>query len=994
IANKVVPLNGTTSREIDFIVIGDRLVFVIDEKSWHGRIHGTDYEWVRDDGSAERSPLGKIDWVAKAIRGHLNRKVVGFDAVTAQCVVGCVLLSRATERPVLQDPRAKQGVVLLKDAVDHLTARDAAEGDPWISEIRRNIRSTFVNMQYRPKIPTRIGDYTIVEEIPAPGDGRRFRATHADGEPRELAMYPDPKDPIKRDYYGSEQRLYKRSQLTGLVPRVYDHIRWSDDQLVFVFAPPAGLSLPARPRPGNHQAVIEEIALARAAFASLAIVHGAGVTHRALSPANVFDNGPDASPRVAFAGFFAARQEDGKRTIQAELDDLHLDDVYAAPEIQAMGYGFADQATDVYSLALIFLERWSGTSIDDLHRDGHGAIQIPEPGDGWPYVPDPLLTDLTRFFRQAINTGSLVSGDGGVVARPTALECESELAKVLDRAVPRPVPMTGDTLADGRYEILRVLGTGATARTFLARDLVADGLFTLKQFLRPEIMAANGRISGEFNALRMSDHPRIPRVFEIYPANGDVHLKLDYIAGDKLGEVIGRYRHDVAACHALAQDVLGAIAHLESLELLHRDVKPDNIVIQNGTGFAYLIDFGATTTLARRTAAAGTPIYAPPESWLASEPPRSADRYAAAAVLFEALTGRLPWLQNQSLFDRQVMTDDEIGDLPAEARRYATVLLRVLHPDPARRHGSAAELSADLDQARRAAIEPSPGRSRGEEKINPTVGSIRGLFRNSTGGNADNRGLDTEFAFSTYVETALDTRLLPEILARRPSAVFLSGNPGDGKTAFLGRVERALGDRGGTRVTTDPSGWEWSMDGHAFRACYDASESHDGRSADEQLRGRLGGLEGDGLPNAHPTVLVAINDGRLAEFVAHHRETHGWLTRQIEVASRPDQPRQDGDVWVVDLKRRAFVSLHEGGPGTASVMRRILAELVAPDRWRACEGCVAAAVCPIRRNALVLDAAPGRPTANRLEHLLRLSHLRGQRHLTVRDLRSGLAYLI
>src|SRR5207247_3089451 len=129
-------------------------------------------------------------------------------------------------------------------------------------------------------------------------------------------------------------------------------------------------------------------------------------------------------------------------------------------------------------------------------------------------------------------------------------------------------------------------------------------------------------------------------------------------------------------------------------------------------------------------------------------------------------------------------------------------------------------------------------------QINPWVDQVRGLYRDSASGNADNRGLDSEFARATYVPTALDEQLLPAILRDRPPAVFLSGNPGDGKTAFLERVRGELAARQGVERQSDASGWEWSLDGHVFRSCYDASESRGALTADAQLNERLAGLEG------------------------------------------------------------------------------------------------------------------------------------------------------
>ena len=111
------------------------------------------------------------------------------------------------------------------------------------------------------------------------------------------------------------------------------------------------------------------------------------------------------------------------------------------------------------------------------------------------------------------------------------------------------------------------------------------------------------------------------------------------------------------------------------------------------------------------------------------------------------------------------------------------------------------------------------------------------------------------------------------IFAHRPNAVFLTGNPGDGKTAFLEQVQRELRARQAHRQgESDASGWEWDDAGHIFRSCYDASESHEGQSADEQLIQKLQGLEGKQTPEGPLTVLVAINDGRLVDFFDRHKE--------------------------------------------------------------------------------------------------------------------------
>lgn len=98
---------------------------------------------------------------------------------------------------------------------------------------------------------------------------------------------------------------------------------------------------------------------------------------------------------------------------------------------------------------------------------------------------------------------------------------------------------------------------------------------------------------------------------------------------------------------------------------------------------------------------------------------------------------------------------------------------------------------------------------------------------------------------------------------------------------------------------------------------------------------------------------------------------------------------EDATVWVVDLKRRSFVHFPESDED--SIFSYVVKSLVADEKWELCEGCAAKAICPIRNNARVLSKAR---IQQRLEYLLLLTHLRCQHHITMRDLRSTLAYLI
>ena len=87
ICNKSLPTHNERSYEMDFIVVGKRWVFLLDEKSWRGKIVGNDEQWVRADGSSERSPLAKVDYVANWLDCSTTEKRRAFCAQwgTALC---------------------------------------------------------------------------------------------------------------------------------------------------------------------------------------------------------------------------------------------------------------------------------------------------------------------------------------------------------------------------------------------------------------------------------------------------------------------------------------------------------------------------------------------------------------------------------------------------------------------------------------------------------------------------------------------------------------------------------------------------------------------------------------------------------------------------------------------------------------------------------------------------------------------------------------------
>ena len=981
ICNKVLA-RGDRSHEIDFIVIGNRWVFLLDEKSWRGKILGNDQLWVRSDGFSMRSPLAKADYVAKVLAGHIGWKVMPLKD-NGYFVRGGVLLSTAEQFPQIHDSRASNGIFLLGNVCERLQTIDSEGGNPLVGQLRSEISKALVDLSNRPQIPARIESLTIEDAIDIRPGIRLFNAKMDGNLDRtlQLMVYDLTRDPVDSqalyDFYMHECLALQNLYATGLVPMVNIPFRWSDDFLVLPIMPPAGKPLSIYPLPETREEFVLELLLAASCFKALDQIHGHRVLHRAIGPGTIYVQGIQP-PKIVFTNFYAARI--GTNSIAPSLDALSIEDPYAALDL-AIGYGYATTQTDTFSLALVFLERLSGVSLSNIRANVESDMIFPQQQRWASFLSFELANELSLLFKQVV-----------VPEKNTVSPSAKEVAvRLYDLARRLRAEIQGDAVEgkvlDKRYKVHRLLGRGTMACTYLAsdNDFESLGLFALKQYFSPSEVLHQA--AAEFDVMRNIASKYLPRIFDIYPPQNEVHVKMEYIPGPTLQQVEAEFPWSLERWWSFAQDLLNAIEALEQKQLLHRDIKPANIILHEADNRPVLIDFGFAIRQGMSGQPAGTPLYLPPETFSAAPSlafPATCDRYAVGVILFKALLGYMPFHITDGI-QRHLTLPEQIVD--AKIRRAATVLLRAVSNNPAERPTSIAQMRQELQTALLAVEEPPPSEEL-REQINPWVDDVRSLYRNSDIGNKNNRGLDSEFVQETYVPTALDEYLLPAIFNLKPKVVFLCGNPGDGKTAFLEKVQQELQRLQAKTIKQDPSGWEWEWNGHLYRSCYDASESHEGLNADQQLIEKLRGLEGNNKPVADLTVLIAINDGRLADYFMRHQDHFGWLAKHLEKAR--DASEVEGlDVWVVDLKKRAFVDLPDAEEG--SVFRQVLQLLVSADKWEICEQCAAQAVCPLRNNALALRKPR---VVQRLEYLFLLSHLRRQRHTTMRDLRSALSYLI
>ncbi|HEY8079114.1 MAG TPA: protein kinase [Labilithrix sp.] len=226
---------------------------------------------------------------------------------------------------------------------------------------------------------------------------------------------------------------------------------------------------------------------------------------------------------------------------------------------------------------------------------------------------------------------------------------ETEAAPIADASI---APPAGPKLVADRYEILGLLGAGAMGTVYRARDRELDEIVALK-VLKRELAAAPGMIARfrrEVKLARRVTHKNVARTFDIGDHAGERFLTMEFIEGEMLGARLARLgRLGVAEAFAIGADVCAGLAAAHAAGVLHRDLKPENVIVDK-SGRAIITDFGIARALAEVEAArtgggiVGTPAYMAPEQVEgARELDGRADLYALGAMLFELLTGAMPW---------------------------------------------------------------------------------------------------------------------------------------------------------------------------------------------------------------------------------------------------------------------------------------------------------------------------------------------------------------
>jgi tetratricopeptide (TPR) repeat protein/predicted Ser/Thr protein kinase len=259
-----------------------------------------------------------------------------------------------------------------------------------------------------------------------------------------------------------------------------------------------------------------------------------------------------------------------------------------------------------------------------------------------------------------------------------------------------------------RYEFLAVLGHGGMGTVYRAYDPQLGRAVALK-FIRGDHPNLPSRLLREARAQARVDHPNICKVFEVGEVEGKAYIAMELVSGEPLGDGLDLSLHDKIVA---VRDCALALHEAHKLGILHRDIKPGNILVEraaDGRTRPVVMDFGIARDDAegeqftRTGALLGTPSYMSPEQARGDRDlDRRTDVYSLGATLYELLAGVPPFVAESPMqVVLRVLNDD-----PARLRSHTpklpedleTVVAKCLDKDPSRRYDSARALADDLDR--------------------------------------------------------------------------------------------------------------------------------------------------------------------------------------------------------------------------------------------------------------------------------------------------------
>jgi serine/threonine-protein kinase len=317
------------------------------------------------------------------------------------------------------------------------------------------------------------------------------------------------------------------------------------------------------------------------------------------------------------------------------------------------------------------------------------------------------FTTLLRELRdqQALVQTLQTSGERTAVSRAKAEEAANAMTVATSRAI------TMGSLFAGRYQILSTLGQGGMGVVYKATDTQLQEPVAVKT-LRADFLSNDAtaleRFRSEIRLARKISHRNVVRTHDIGEADGTYYITMEYVAGTSLYDLIQKKgKLPPAAAITIGKQLARALEVAHEQGVIHRDIKPQNLVVQPD-GVLKVMDFGIARLTERKQGmtrtgmVVGTPEYMAPEQLLGDEIDARADIYSAGIVLYECLTGTRPWVADSAtVLIGKMMSEPPRPPIevnPEISPELSALIVRTIARDRNERPASAGELADLLDK--------------------------------------------------------------------------------------------------------------------------------------------------------------------------------------------------------------------------------------------------------------------------------------------------------
>lgn len=747
----------------------------------------------------------------------------------------------------------------------------------------------------------------------------------------------------------------------------------------------------------------EALEIAKGIAQGLAVIHAKGIIHRNLRPENILmtESGPQIM-NFDRSYLFSPQGQTVWQTMQAPEELRYLPPELALPMEQ---YDFTE-ASDLYSLGAILYEMLCGSlpyATPLAYEQAGGELTIEQmPTRHWD-KPSEQVDKIVSSLYTTHESKRLSSADAFLKAYQLAFE-QPEVIVIRESSVDH-VPQANDRVGD--FQIINKIGdSGGFSDVYRARQILQNKLYALK--INRRAMDLDALIE-EFSILDQLEHEHIVKVnWSGQLPDGRFYLAMELLEGRSLREQIRQeqettLKHRIEQASLVAKHILSALRYLHEPELksgemkdkimLHRDIKPDNIMHVPDRGYI-LIDFNVANENSQESQQTftGTKAYIAPDL---IDPSRfeikwdaSADTFALGCTLFEVICGKHPYDYKPKVGDSP-LDPKFIEGCETLDKRWRAFLLKAVQIG-GERFKSAREmqdaflqLSSDAQFLKQQAEEQAL-----QQQFKPSAW-IRFLRKYGPVPSNDNmydesiqRALKRNKIQPLHFNIDYLDDLINNFKSNTPNSVILTGTAGDGKTFSCREVWQKLGGDHSTWETGNKTPTLKLPNGSQLVIIKDLSELDDDEGQNLLIR-----MAQHVLRKEHTELfLIAANDGQLMERweKAGNQPEVKMVQEHVEDMLLGNEREKEGlNLLMINLSRLVR---------SAKEYTQIFDAVLKHPGWSACDTCPYQAhenphmACPIWENRQRFSGEENhRILQERLIALFELSQLNG-RHLTTRQI--------